>query len=227
MQRIRIFSCLVVAVFLVTIAFSQAMYRWTFSSGGRVQSTEDEFTGMTAGQAAQAHVTTMASDSATYGYWHKSWEPEICVSVTPDFWQPDGGDTLDVNSTISMEAGEVIGISNCGNCAIDLGLLFSRSEPYGIESGYYSALNKAVIRAQFRSDEVTPVSYDYERDYVKDVITWATPLFFGPAGENLSTTSTQNLWLQLVTPTRTMSESGSFIRNFQLVLELRAKFTMP
>ena len=222
MNTQKYFIIIVVTLLTALILTGQTCSRKSMTSGGFI-SEGDNFYGFSAGQASQAHVYTAEGDTATYGYWHKTWEPMICVSVLPDsVWDVRDDiypDTIPNNYTVTMLDGDNITVSNCGNCAIDLGLRFLRADPDSIAVGYSSGANRAVIRARFRDDDECPIVYDRTRDWIKNVLTWASSGVsgvFGYSGVNLATNETMNLWFQLVTPWY-VRFGDSYISNFQLM----------
>ncbi len=220
MQRI-----LILAAFLCSLN-AQILYRWEVSSGGQIDTTSG-FKGMTVGQTSQAHLVNASSDTATFGYWHKEWEPEICITINDSIWDVRNAefpDTIPCHYTVDMLPEDRITINNCGNCAIDLGLRFVESSHDSVILAYYSGRNKGVLRAVFSEDELMP---DYEpSDYIKDVISWSTYSVFGPSGFNMATYDELKLWFQMSTPMYTTIGDDPAL-DLTFTIELKAKFNMP
>ncbi len=214
----------IILLFLVGLALSQSMERHVFDSSGDVGTDY----GYSLGQTAVGFSTTAESDTGTVGYWHTDWEAVICVSISDEIWNvvdSEHPDTIPAGSTISMVESDVIEVLNCGNAPIDLGLVYMSSDADSFEVGYYQGINRAVLRAQFRDDEVVPTVYDVARDYLKNSVSWANDLTFGPAGWGLAIAEVQNLWLQFVAPTSLTGGETSY--NITMTIELRARYYLP
>ncbi len=100
------------------------------------------------------------------------------------------------------------------------------TDPDVITTSYYTDLNRATVRAHLRSDDICPVVYNPTYDWIKDIVTWSTDRVFGPDGYNLLPGDYLKVWMQLLTPTYT-DDSGEFIDEFLLTVEIQARIFMP
>ncbi len=221
-------KALLILFFIPSIlVFGQTMIKRTLTSGGQVG---EGFHGFATGQAAQGNAHSSAADSAAYGYWTFQGDFEICIElVTDSIWNVTdamGRDTIDLHYTANMHERDYFSFYNCGNCAVDLGARVASTSPSTITTGYYSSLNRATVRAQFREDEICPVTYNATFDWIKDITTWATDYIFGPSGDNLEAGKVIKLWTQILTPTDT-DDSGEFIDEFSIIVEIQSRIFLP
>ncbi len=208
-------------MFVASVILAQSVERWTLDSGGSSD------IGYSLGQTTQGNATALG-DSATFGYWHPDWEPVICVTLPIDTWfvsDESSGDTIPVGSTVTMISDDMLTAINCGNAPVDLGLRYVDSDVDSFTVGYYPGYNKGVIRAQLRDDEIRPLVYDTARDYLKNVITWATADIFGSGGFEIGVDESENLWFQFASPYYLSGASSAF--EMTMTVELAARYSIP
>ncbi len=206
----------VLIIIIVGTCFPYRMFWWTVTPGGDVG---DDETGTTLGQAAIGSVRgTSDLGDGSYGFWYEGFEPVVCFEITHDTWDLDSIDNLE---TRTMTPGEEIAVTNCGNCHLNFGINFVDSDPLDWTWGYSAGNDKFVLRASF-TDLPTSPTFDPTRDYIKDIITWATDDIFGPLGQDFGFEEDLNLWLQFYSPGRSTLYGGNTI-----TILLQAQANLP
>ncbi len=213
------FTGLIMLLLVASVCFPYQMFWWTVTPGGDVG--EDE-TGTTLGQAAIGYVagsTDMGDGS--YGFWYEGFEPYVCFEISTYDWDLDSADILE---TRTMVPGEEMTITNCGNCHLNFGLKFVDSAPLDWAWGYSSGPDKFVLRASFTDLPTAPTFFDPTRDYIKDIVTWATSDNFGPLGEDFDLSgSLLDLCLQCHCPSSsTLYETDNIV-----TILLQAQANLP
>ncbi len=148
------------------------------------------------GQTATGFVESERYDGYL-GFWNNGPVPVLCISTTDSLWNVD---SIDVGETIAMSEGENLPIFNCSNVHINTGIRFMRTDTISWNISYSNSVDRFVLRARFTEDDTPPVSYDATYDYIKDVISWSTPILFGGQGWDIGLTESRNLWLQFIAP---------------------------
>ncbi len=188
---------------------------WVISPSGV---TDENATGNTAGQPAVGDVTSLFH-SGSYGFWYDQMDPFICFEISTLEWFID---SISVSESRSMIHGEQMELTNCGNCHIGFGLRVIDSSPIVWAHGYAIGDERFVLRARFVEGDVAPTLYDFSRDYVSDVVKWASPSLFGPDGFDFSFVDELNLWLQFVAPT-----DSELWGDNTITMELSARANLP
>ncbi len=205
------------------------MTKGAVTSGGDVAELSS-FHGYASGQAVQGDSWTDSGRAANYGYWFYSEERFICIEVISDtIWHVRDSldnDTIPARFTVNMLEDDFFVINNCGNCVIDLGLRYINSEPEGLVTGYASGTDRAVIYCRFRNDIFPPTSYDALRDWVSNIVGWASASNFGPSGFNFGSGDNMNLWMQFVSP-ENVSFGDRSINEFILTIEISSRVYLP
>lgn len=149
---------------------------------------------------------------------------EIGLQVTGGTWDvPDDLGSLD---TVEMSSGDVITITNTGNCPLKLGLEADSLPNYWLLSDHTS-FDTTVIFANF-TDSATPPAFTSfgTNDALSTSVIWADGTTFGGGGENLSYcvdgVNSENLYLAFVVP-QTYSVNGEQ----QIKLALWASSDLP
>lgn len=209
----RRFVLFLTILLIIVSLFGYRNNWWCIPSAGYIESPED---GASAGQTAIGDVLAGHSlDEGTYGFWHEAMLPTICFEIDHDTWELD---TIDVLETVTMEDEDGFIITNCGNCHLGFGLRIVSSAPLLWEHGYIADINKYVMRAQFTEEAIAPDTYDIVRDYIKDVINWASDDNFGPGGYDFAYSEPHHLFLQFQGP----SHSDTWDAN-TITIELTAR----
>ena len=144
-----------------------------------------------------------------------------------DDWTID--DSVSLNSTITAEAGDVFIVKNEGMTDIDIGVKGNPSTGWSLEDA--TGIDEYALRARFDDNATPPVTFEGSDAVIDTGFTWATAALYGPGGINIagsgasgdSTAYTDNLWLQLRTPTDvTVFDYEQTIR-----IDLKAKASTP
>mgnify|MGYP001373340291 CR=1 FL=1 len=212
-NRWKVLFLLILLVFTLPVSAYKNNW-WAISPTG---STDEFGQGNTAGQTFTGSVSEGAHQG-TYGFWTEEMMPIVCFTASRDTWDLDSIDVLEARS---MVYGEQIELTNCGNCHLCFGLSTIYTTPTTWASGYTTGDNRYVLRARFTDSPVPPVVYDMSRDYISDAIKWASPVFFGGAGNDFDLSDEQFLWLQFVAP-NTSEEWG----DNNIVIELLARVNL-
>lgn len=138
----------------------------------------------------------------------------LACSLNKNYWDLD---TMELNTIEAMELVDMIKIWNSGNVPFGFGLkvndVWSVSLPDVWEPSYSPSHNRFVLRARFNDNYVTPADFSPSLDLVKNTLTWAslgeTPNFGEggvlvyppvPEGRHPDPQSTENLWMQFLSP---------------------------
>lgn len=202
---------------LLAIALPVSAYKnnwWVISPTG---STDEFGQGNTAGQTFTGSVSG-GSHQGTYGFWTAEMTPIICFTASRDDWDLDSIDVLEARS---MVYGEQIELTNCGNCHLCFGLRTMYTTPIIWASGYTIGDAKYVLRARFTDEPIPPVVYDMSRDYISDIVKWASPVFYGGMGNDFNLSDERFLWLQFIAP-----NNSEIWGDNTIVIELSARVNL-
>ncbi|RKZ30798.1 hypothetical protein DRQ36_04210 [bacterium] len=136
-------------------------------------------------------------------------------------------DSVPLNFTKTMEAADVFIIKNQGTAAIDMGIKGYSATGWALEPN--PGDDQYALRAYFDDNATPPVTFTINDAVYDTGFTWATGTIFGPGGTDIqdatadSTSRTENLWLQLKTPTAV----SSWIDSQAIRLDLKAKASSP
>ena len=210
---------LLLVLLMSSPARADRCFWWTIGSGGDIRDGRS-VGGVTLGQTAIGPVTESDGDSiGNYGFWNNFFDSlDICFTLSEDSWPLD---TLRLSETVSMADSEYILVSNCGNCHLSFGLEFT-GDILGWSSGSWADINRFGLYARFNEDGACPAIFDSPLDFVKNLITWASPEIFGPSGNDLGIDDSYFLWFKFCSPTRSDTYGDNTI-----VVEITAKSYLP
>lgn len=228
----KILFIIILLIFLQVNLFAKEVFWWTVVPSSEISDTGNY--GFTLGQTSAGPVSgTSAFSEGNYGFWYNEMVPVICFTIDPNSWVIDSLDSLWVGEQQTMELGEEIKVSNCGNCHLGLGLYYS-GDSLGWTCAYVpDRVNVFSLRARF--DDTCPMFYNHIFDFVKaaPTITWATDNILGTRGYDLNIYGSENLWFQFVAPYWVTDyeiedpEGGIYISHNRIDVTIMARANLP
>ncbi|MCK5833485.1 hypothetical protein KAH81_07430 [bacterium] len=142
-------------------------------------------------------------------------------------------DSVGLNATVSADSASVFIVKNTGTETIDIGIKGNPST--GWDLGTVRGIDKYALRARFNDNIHPPILYELSDAIYDSGYTWASgraadpDTLFGPGGFNIQGASadsvyrTENLWLQLKTP----SDVTTWIFDQTIRIDLKARTSTP
>ena len=137
------------------------------------------------------------------------------------------GHDIEMDTFETVQDGDVFVVKNRGAVDIDIGVKGFSAVGWTLDS--LSGIDKYALRAKFDDNATAPAHAVWPlTDAVRDSgFTWATATLFGPRGFAIEAPpdpdSTDNLWLQLHTP----SDWTAWVTDQTIRISLKAKATTP
>ncbi|OQX89509.1 MAG: hypothetical protein B6D65_02800 [candidate division Zixibacteria bacterium 4484_93] len=154
-------------------------------------------------------------------YYYTSVET-LEVSLSRNFWYV--GDSVEYMTTVVMQDTQVITITSHSSSPVRFGLRIHYIEPpwtTGIDNGP----DRFALHAIFNDLPTPPSSGSFHRvlDLVKysERADFASNIVFGPGGYNILPGTTENLWLEFVSPTTSTAPDWE---EMEIIMEMRVRF---
>lgn len=106
---------------------------------------------------------------------------------------------IDPGVSVQMIAGEEVQITNIGTHGMILGLEISDSA--GWAAGYGNGENRFALKGRFDDSATPPVNWHLVDDAILTERRWASGDIFGPGGEYVEPSTSENLWMRFTAPT--------------------------
>jgi len=164
-------------------------------------------------------------------YKEQTLEWEVYNYVHDNDWTV--ADSTSLNATVTADSQNVFIVKNTGTEELDIGIKGWPTTGWALKTT--PGIDRYALRARFNDNVRPPVLFDYEDAIYDSGFTWATgrvtdpDTLLGPGGFGIlgaSTDSvyrTENLWLQLQTPT----DVSTWIFDQTIRLDLKAKLVSP
>ncbi|MBN1756300.1 hypothetical protein JW877_08830 [bacterium] len=140
--------------------------------------------------------------------WPSGYESMTYVNLNVSFTITSPGappdsvwdlDTIDVYTTQTMTSDEKFIVTNTGAYTIGIGL---RADSTGAwMPNYFAAKDTFVVRGIFNDSPTPPAVFHPSNDYIAKYDRYATTSVFGTGGHNITPATTENFWLQFISPT--------------------------
>lgn len=163
------------------------------------------------------------------------YEAQILQWVVVNY---DGGsdwriaDSVGLSTTTSADSADVFIVKNNGSTTIDIGIKGNPATGWDLEST--PGIDDYTLKARFNDNNTPPVVFEAtDVIFDEDTFTWATASRYGIGGFGIegsgatpapdSSAYTENLWLQLLTPTDVTAWVDSQI----IIINLKARTSTP
>ena len=142
-------------------------------------------------------------------------------------------DSVSLNATVTADSASIFIVRNTGTEDLDIGIKGWPATGWAL--GVTQGIDRYALRARFNDDVHPPVLFEVADAVYDSGFTWATgratdpDTLFGPGGFNVQDASadsvyrTENLWLQLRTPT----DVSTWVYDQTIRIDLKAKVTTP